>query len=213
MGSGKTTVGDILAKRLNYRFLDTDDLAEYMIEMPISDFFAKGPENIKLFRDVEYQVLMQMSQYTRLVLSTGGGIVERNENWGLLRHGLVVFLDMKPEHIHNRLMSSPEQINKRPLLQTANPLERLQTLKNERIDKYMQADLRIEVLPHLTPDEVATNIITEIIDFIEKNPPLWQTWKNSRDAKAIEASARINPSATASANVGFVRESEIAKSQ
>ena len=80
MGSGKSTVGKIIADKLGYRFLDTDEVAEYMIEMPISDFFAQG--KVEQFRDVEYQVLMELAQYTRVVISTGGGIVERNMNWG-----------------------------------------------------------------------------------------------------------------------------------
>jgi shikimate kinase len=69
MGSGKSTVGKILAEKLGYRFLDTDEVAEYMIEMPIAEFFAQG--KVEQFRDVEYQVLMELAQYTRLVISTG----------------------------------------------------------------------------------------------------------------------------------------------
>ena len=92
MGSGKSTTGKILADKLGYRFLDTDEVAEYMIEKPISNFFEEGKK--EEFRDLEYQILMEMSQYTRVVISTGGGIVERNTNWGVLRHGLVIFLDM-----------------------------------------------------------------------------------------------------------------------
>ena len=56
-----------------------------MIEMPISEYFNQGKEDE--FRQVEYYVLMELSQYMRVVVSTGGGIVLKNENWGLLRHG------------------------------------------------------------------------------------------------------------------------------
>jgi shikimate kinase len=49
-----------------------------MIEMPIAEFFSQG--KVDEFRQVEYQILMEMAQYTRLILSTGGGIVEKNEN-------------------------------------------------------------------------------------------------------------------------------------
>jgi hypothetical protein len=69
MGSGKSTVGKEFARMLDYRFLDTDELAEFMIEMPIAEFFEQG--KVDEFRQVEYQILMEMSQYTRLTLATG----------------------------------------------------------------------------------------------------------------------------------------------
>lgn len=130
MGVGKSSVGAIFAEKLGYRFLDTDEIAEFMIEMPISDFFAQGNE--AAFRDLEYQILMEMAQYTRVVISTGGGIVAKKENWGLLRHGIVVFLDMTAGDLYTRLTADPAQIAKRPLLQTENPQQRLQELLDAR---------------------------------------------------------------------------------
>lgn len=57
----------------------------------------------------------------------GGGIVEKLENWGLLRHGLVVYLEMQPLDIYNRLMkANPDELAKRPLLAGTNPLDKLQ---------------------------------------------------------------------------------------
>ena len=115
MGSGKSTLGDAFAKKMGYRFLDTDEIAEFMIEMPISKFFAEGRESE--FRQLEYDILMDLSQYTRVVVATGGGIVMKNENWGMLRHGIVVYIDMPIDDIHTRLISDPAEIVKRPLLQ------------------------------------------------------------------------------------------------
>ena len=79
MGSGKTSVGNEIARQLGYRFIDTDEVAEYMIEMPISDYFAQGKE--AEFRNLETQILSEMSQYIRVVISTGGGVVMKSENW------------------------------------------------------------------------------------------------------------------------------------
>ena len=115
--------------------------------MPISEFFAAWNE--ETFRDLEYQILMELAQYTRLVISTGGGIVERNTNWGVMRHGLVVFLDMKPNDIYNRLCNDPEQLFKRPLLQCEDPQQKLKDMRDLRIDKYEQADIKIEVTSDL----------------------------------------------------------------
>ena len=179
MGSGKSTVGKEFAKNLGYRFLDTDEIAEFMIEMPIADFFAQGKET--QFRDLEYQILMEMSQYTRIVLSTGGGIVERNENWGLLHHGIVVFLDLSPEDIFSRLSANPEQVAKRPLLRGSNPLEKLQELSEKRRDKYTQGDVRVRVPADASNEHVSLLAAQAILKFIEDNPPLWQEWKKKRD--------------------------------
>ena len=184
MGCGKSTIGNIFANKLGYRFIDTDEVAEYMIEMPISDFFNQGREDE--FRQLESEILMQMVQYTRVVVSTGGGIVMKNENWGkrcycdydcddegwrqrsivsftsfiiiifiiyiiiniitinigLLRHGVVVFLDLAPDSIYQRLKADSTQLTKRPLLMNLSDdelLVKLNTLREDRIDKYLAA--------------------------------------------------------------------------
>lgn len=51
-----------------------------------------------------FSIVLQMAQYTRVVISTGGGIVERNSNWGILRHGIVVFLDMKVSLVKHTML-------------------------------------------------------------------------------------------------------------
>lgn len=202
MGSGKSTLGDAFARKMGYRFLDTDEIAEFMVEMPISDFFAEGRE--PEFRQLEYDILMDLSQYTRVVVATGGGIVMKNENWGMLRHGIVVYIDMPVDDIYNRLISNPDQITKRPLLQGSDPLEALRKLNAVRQEKYMQADVHL-VVPSIpmSPEDLATFTAQTILDFIAVNPPRWESWKKKRDDIAVEAAARMNPSATASANVGF----------
>lgn len=199
MGSGKSTVGDIFAKQLGYRFLDTDEISEFMVEMPIADFFAESPGNEEKFRDLEYQILMEMAQYTRVVISTGGGIVERNTNWGILRHGIVVFLDMKAEDIYSRLSQNEDQIAKRPLLRGDNPLQKLEELSARRREKYLQSDLRIEVNPLESPNKLAIRMAKELVKFISENKPLWQTWKAQRQANAVDAANKINPAAAAEA--------------
>jgi shikimate kinase len=139
MGSGKSSVGNIFAQQLGYRFLDTDTIAEYMIEMPISDFFQQGRE--AEFRQTEYQVLMELAQYTRVVVATGGGCVLKNENWGFLRHGVVVYLNASMTDIYSRLSNNPNEINKRPLLRESDPISKLEEIYESRREKYEQADV------------------------------------------------------------------------
>jgi len=202
MGSGKSTVGDALAKGLGYRFMDTDAVAEFMIEMPIADFFAKGEDEVKQFRELEYSILMEMAQYTRVVLATGGGIVEKRENWSLLHHGIVVYLDLSPEDIYVRLSANPEQLAKRPLLREEDPLGKLQKLSATRRDMYMQADVKVPVPSTADPQQVAELVATQIHTFIKQNPPLWQEWKKKRDDKALEMASISNPSAVAASGLG-----------
>ena len=78
MGAGKSTVGKLLAQKLGYNFLDTDPLIEKCAGKSIPEIFAKDGE--ETFRDLEQQVLSQVSAYTRLVVATGGGIVMRSLN-------------------------------------------------------------------------------------------------------------------------------------
>ena len=188
MGSGKTTLGRAFSEKMEYRFLDTDEIAEYMIEMPISAFFAEG--KVDEFRELENKILTEVSQYTRVVVATGGGIVIKQENWGLLRHGIVVYVDMPVEDIYQRLAADPDQIAKRPLLQEADPLEKLRKLSAERQDKYAQADVHFRPngqIPH-SPEELASMCAQSILDFIANNPPLWESWKKKRDLEVLFSS-------------------------
>lgn len=73
MGAGKSTVGKLLAQKINYNFLDTDPLIEQCVGKSIPEIFTNDSENT--FRDLEQQVLAQVSAHTRLVVATGGGIV------------------------------------------------------------------------------------------------------------------------------------------
>lgn len=189
MGSGKSTVGKVFADKLGYRFIDTDEVAEYMIEMPIADFFAAGRESE--FRDVEYQVLMDLAQYTRVVVSTGGGIVERNTNWGVLRHGIVVFLSMTPEDIFSRLSQDEDQLAKRPLLREENPLAKLESLLDKRKDKYSQADVTVPIEKDMGPAAVSELVAQCILETLAANPPVWQEWKKKQQQSAIDFAMKV----------------------
>lgn len=190
MGSGKSSAATEFARLLGYRFLDTDELAEFMIEMPIADYFAQGRE--AEFRDVEYKVLMELSQYIRLAVATGGGCVTKQENWGQLRHGIVVFLDARPEDIYARLAAKPDEIAKRPLLREQDALARLQDIAQKRRESYEQADATVLVTPDLLPTQVAQCAAESILQFIASNPPKWEEWKRKREATAVEAAGRVS---------------------
>ncbi|MEO0708726.1 MAG: shikimate kinase, partial [Cyanobacteria bacterium J06649_5] len=94
-------IGRKLSNRLGYRFVDTDALIEQAAGGPITDFFAEKGE--AAFRELESQVLSQVSAHTSLVVATGGGIVTWPMNWSYLRHGVVIWLDVPIPVLISRL--------------------------------------------------------------------------------------------------------------
>lgn len=122
-GSGKSTVGRQLARRLQLPFYDSDRVIEERIGCAIKDFFAREGE--EAFRDIEAQVIDELTQISQGVVSTGGGAVLRAENRVHLRsRGQVIYLKSTPEELARRLRHDTH----RPLLQVEDPLKRLRDL-------------------------------------------------------------------------------------
>lgn len=162
MGVGKTAAGQAVAQKLNYRFFDTDDLITRVQGEAITDIFAKEGETY--FRDLETKVLEELSTRTRSVIATGGGIILKSYNWSFLQQGLVVWLDAGVDLIMERLAND----NSRPLLQTENPKQKLETLLSERRSSYAQADLQVMIKPEQSPGEVASEIMEKIPSVIKE---------------------------------------------
>ncbi|MDC0834276.1 shikimate kinase [Geitlerinema sp. CS-897] len=156
MGAGKTTVGKHLAHQLGYRFLDTDAIIEQVTGTTIDEIFANEGE--PAFRDIEHQVLAGVAAYQHSVVSTGGGIVTQQNNWSYLKYGLVVWLDVRPETLFDRLRDD----RSRPLLKEADPLATLKQLLDERRSKYEQADLHLSVSGDESPDRIVDRLIAAI---------------------------------------------------
>ena len=152
MGSGKSQTGPVLAKMINYAFVDTDDVIEKASKQSISSIFEKDGE--KVFRDVEKKVLKEISQHHSLVIATGGGLVTLPENWGILHQGIVIWLDLDLKRSIKRLESDQK---KRPLLIGDDLAENFSQIYESRKPIYLESDLRIEVEDQ-TPDEVATMV-------------------------------------------------------
>jgi shikimate kinase len=156
MGVGKTTVGQILAKELGYRFVDTDTLVETVAKKSINEIFAQEGE--EAFRQLESKVLAEVAAYKNLIIATGGGIVLNPLNWSYLHHGVVVWLDVPATQLYQRL----HQDSSRPLLQNTDPLGQLQRLLEYRQPLYAQADVRVTCQGDETPQQVAEQVIEGI---------------------------------------------------
>ena len=120
MASGKSTVGPLLADALGYRFLDADAVIREVAGCTIPEIFDRDGE--AGFRQLERQVLKQLSQWHSLVVATGGGIVTVPANWGELRQGAVVWLDVDAAELLQRLQADS---GGRPMLESPDPQQRL----------------------------------------------------------------------------------------
>lgn len=132
-GSGKSTIGRHLARRLSIPFTDSDQLIEQRLGCTIREFFEREGED--RFRDVEQSVIDELTQQPQCVLSTGGGSVLRPANREHLHQRCrVIYLRSSPEEVFRRLRHD----RNRPLLQVADPLQRLKDLYAARDSLYRE---------------------------------------------------------------------------
>lgn len=130
-GSGKSTVGRHLARQLGLAFVDSDSVIEERSGMPIRELFAARGE--EAFRDLEQEVIDELTQRSDVVLATGGGAVLRPSNRDALHsRSHVLYLRSTPEELFRRLRTDTQ----RPLLQVADPQARLRELFRERDPLY-----------------------------------------------------------------------------
>lgn len=154
MGSGKTTVGQLLAERLHTTQRDLDDVIVDRAEKPIQDIFDQDGEIA--FRQLEHDVLADVLVNTSGILSTGGGTPIQPANFELLRASdvPVILLNVKPETIMSRLAGD----NQRPLVKQLG-FDGLVGLKAERDSRYHDvSDIEIQT-DDLTPEEVVDAIL------------------------------------------------------
>lgn len=162
MGSGKSTIGNIIAKRLHREFQDSDHFIEKRTGVDIARIFdIEGEQG---FRDRESSALNELLSTNNRVIATGGGSIMRSENQQLLKQkGYIVFLDTSINQQLYRLRRD----KKRPLLQTENPRERLESLSAERRPIYLDlADLAVKTDKRMAR-RLAADIITQLPDSLK----------------------------------------------
>jgi shikimate kinase len=138
MGTGKSSVGRLVASHLHFDFVDTDELIESRAGRTISDIFAQAGE--EAFRQIEKQVVAELAHARRVVISSGGGLAAQPDNLASLReHALIVCLWASPEAIWERVRHQTH----RPLLDDPDPQGRIRTLLAAREPYYRQADVLV----------------------------------------------------------------------
>lgn len=154
MGCGKTTVGERLALSLGFGFVDIDEYIEHKSGQKIFEIFDEEGEDV--FRRMESAAIARLADIRNHVISVGGGAVMDDENWSLLhRISTVVWLSTPTEEIARRIVMSPDEIRKRPLLGELVNIEdkherqkmltdRLNAIVGQRRRRYDEADFIIE---------------------------------------------------------------------
>ena len=158
MGAGKTTIGRQLARTLKIPFYDSDKAIEERTGVDIPTIFEfEGEEG---FRNREQKMIQQLTEIKGIVMATGGGAVLREENRKLLsENGFVIYLHCDVDE----LLERTRRDSQRPLLNTQDPKERLESLFDQRKPLYTSiADFTID-----TGILQSKDVVTQILDVYE----------------------------------------------
>ena len=158
MGSGKSTVGGLIAKKTGWKFLDTDEFIEQRAGMPVAKIFEKKGE--AEFRNLEHQTIKRVSEAQHQVVALGGGALILESNQILVsKSGTLVYLSAKVETLLERLGTD---LSARPLLKDENEAgikAKVSQLLHNREAIYMLARFKVST-DGKTPEEVANEIIS-----------------------------------------------------
>ena len=145
MGCGKTTLGEVLARQLGYRFIDLDEFIEERQGMTVVQIFDELGE--KRFRELETEALGEVASMTDVIVSCGGGTPCHGDNMAMMNQaGTTVWLTTSPERITARLLL-PEQKCKRPKINTLPDDEVLPLVEKElqaRTPYYSRSQLQFD---------------------------------------------------------------------
>jgi len=157
-GTGKTTVARLLANSLRWSWIDADVELERRAEKTINEFFAQEGETA--FRNLETQVVLDLTQRERIVLALGGGAVLREENRAAIRRGTVVWLQADAATIFARTSTDPTTPERRPNLTAVGGLAEIEQLLAAREPLYRDcADFAVATVG-ITPDQVVDQVVS-----------------------------------------------------
>lgn len=153
MGAGKSSIARLVSRTLGFESVDTDDIVVETARMSIPRIFKKDGE--EAFRDLETAALLSLAEKEKLVVSTGGGIVLREENRKNLRLiGFTVWLSASVEATYERVRRNTN----RPLLHVPDPKQTIAEMMDARAPFYQEAaDLHIDTTK-LSMDEIAYGV-------------------------------------------------------
>ena len=153
MCAGKTTIGRKLAKLLEYNFIDTDMEIEEDQGCSVEDIFKYGGE--ECFRDIETKMMEKLKDVKNSVIATGGGIILREYNQGILKQiGKQVYLKVPKKELLQRL----KKVKNRPLVKNQDTETAMEEMFKHRSLLYEKAECIIET-GQQTPQQIASQIV------------------------------------------------------
>jgi shikimate kinase len=166
MGSGKSTVGKVLAKKLGWAFRDADQEIEKEAGTSIKTIFEKQGEPV--FREMEKRTIARLASLDRAIIAAGGGAPCFEENWASFqRSGKTVYLKVSPGTVLKRLSAAPE--DQRPLLKKDSlSEEKIRSILEKREALYQKADWAVDV--NSVDPEAAADQISDFIRTQEVKP-------------------------------------------
>lgn len=159
MGAGKTTVGELLATKLNRELKDIDRVIEQEQKKSIIEIFTDNGE--EAFRKLESETIEKFSNMSDLIISTGGGALEKANNLSnLQKNGIIIYLKADIEELFKRVKNETQ----RPLLKEQDPLEVIKKLIKKREKFYLMADITI-ITDNKSPEKITEEIIKAIKNY------------------------------------------------
>ena len=150
MGSGKTTIGKVLSENLRFHFEDLDKTIESIFKLSTNEIFLKYGE--KKFRNAETKALLNSEA---VIISCGGGVILKRENRSFIKKGVSFFLNVDLNELVRRL----EHANNRPLLNSKNLKEGLESLWKKRKDLYLDTADYVININNESPNDIAQKIM------------------------------------------------------
>lgn len=164
MATGKTSVGKLVANKLNLMFYDTDSIIEEQENRKVTEIFDEFGE--KYFRELENKLAITLMSVENAVISTGGGFVVNAQNIELMRqNGVIVNIKTTPEIIEARYLKAKET---RPLMQRDSVEEVIERF-NQRKIYYNNNDICIKLTKDMTVEECADLVVSAYNEFVENN--------------------------------------------
>ena len=157
MGAGKSTIAAELTKELGMQRIEMDQMIVEQQNMPISEIFDKFGE--EYFRNIETDLVRELTDKKKMEVSCGGGIVLRDENAKLMKEsGAIVLLTATPETIYERVKNSTE----RPILNGNMNVEYISSLMDQRKDRYFAVADYVVTTDGKSAKEICAEIIEKL---------------------------------------------------
>lgn len=170
-GSGKTTVGKALSKKLERQFIEMDEIVVEKAGMSIPEIVAK--HGWEYFRNLESEVAREVTVFENSVIATGGGVVVRPENVEVLKqHSILIYLKAKVDVLVSRIGKDP---NRPPLTNKKSLKGEMSEVLQSRHSLYEKAANKIIETNSMSPEETANAIIPEVINLLHLGGDLYLT--------------------------------------